>query len=478
LLGILMRARRARRMAALTAGISSILAVSVRAGAQETDDRRAYRLLRDDENWAWLRAPHVGDDFWDPVKYMRLGDRDDTFLTLGGETRQWVEGYENELWGQTNIKTNIYWLQRYMAHADAHLTPYARVFVQLKSGIEYGRIGGPRPVDEDKLDFNQAYVDTTFIPAPSLDAEPNALLRIGRQEMSYGSGRLIDVREGPNVRFGYDGARVITHSGPVHFDAFAVRPDITQQEVFGDGANLQQALWGAWGTYAVPSLLVDAYYLGLERDDFKYQRIAGKEWRHTTGARVQARSPLAEAEVEVAYQFGQVAALPISAWTVAAGVVLRGKTLPLEPVLTLGIGATSGDRGPSSGSLGTFSPLFPRGAYFGLVSANGPSNNVAPHAALALQLPARFTASVEGWAYWRESSADGVYSVPGTLLRPGTSAEGQYLGAQVEGYLTWQADRHLSLNATLAYFATGSFFETSAPGKDITYGATWATYKF
>lgn len=473
-----MPTRCARRVSASVAVIASIATVSIRADAQDGDDRRAYRLLRDDENWAWLREPHVGDDFWDPVKYIRLGNRDDTFLTLGGETRQWVEGYENELWGQTKIKTNIYWLQRYMAHADAHLTPYTRVFVQLKSGIEYGRTGGPRPVDADQLDFNQAYVDTAFVPARSPDSEPIALLRIGRQEMSYGSGRLIDVREGPNVRFGYDGARVITRSGPIRFDAFAVRPDLTQQAVFGDGANVHQAFWGGWATYAVPSLLVDAYYLGLERDDFKYERIEGKEWRHTTGARARLRSPLADAELEAAYQFGQVASLPIAAWTIAAEGVLRGKTLPLEPVLTLGIGATSGDRGPSSGSLGTFSPLFPRGAYFGLVSANGPSNNVAPHVQVALQGPARFSASVEVWAFWRESSADGVYGVPGTLLRPGSSAQATYLGSQVEGYLTWQADRHLSLNATLAYFATGSFFETSVPGKDITYGATWATYKF
>jgi hypothetical protein len=473
-----MRSPVARRAAASIAVVLWMGTTSVRAGAQEADDRRAFRLLRDDESWAWLRQPHVGDDFWDPVKYARLGDRDDTFLTLGGEMRQWVEGYRNELWGQTKIPTNIYWLQRYMAHADAHLTPYARVFVQLKSGIEDGRAGGPRPIDEDKLDFNQAYVDTAFVPAASLDEEPKALLRIGRQEMSYGSGRLIDVREGPNVRVGYDGARFITRVAPIRFDAFAVRPDITQPDVFKDGANLQQAFWGAWATYAVPALLVDAYYLGVERDEFKYQRIAGKEWRHTVGARARARSPMADAELEAAYQFGEIASLPISAWTLAAEAVFRGRAVPLEPVLTLGVGATSGNAGATSGSLGTFSPLFPRGAYFGLVAANGPSNNVSPHAQLAVKLPARLSATVEGWAFWRESLGDGVYGVPGTLIRPGSGADGRYLGSQVEGYLTWQADRHLSVNATLAYFATGSFFATSAPGKDITYGAGWVTYKF
>ena len=112
------------------------------------------------------------------------------------------------------------------------------------------------------------------------------------------------------------------------------------------------------------------------------------------------------------------------------------------------------------------------------MSANGPSNNVAPHAKFELTLPAGFSTSVEGWAFWRESIADGVYSVPGTLLRPGTPSQGSYLGTQVEGYLTWKVDRHLSLNLTAAYFAVGTFFDTNLPGQNIVYGAAWATYKF
>jgi len=449
------------------------------ASADAPDEPRKYQLLRDDENWAWLREPHESTDLWDPLKYVPLvHGRSDLYLTIGGETRQWVEGYHNELWGQTGIPTNVYWLQRYMLHLDTHLTQYLRVFAQLKSGIEAGRIGGPRPVDEDLLDFNQLYVDAVAVPGASLDDDPKLLARVGRQEMSYGSGRLIDVREGPNVRFGYDGVRIISRPDPFRIDAFAVRPDLTNPGAFDDGWNPHQAFWGAWGTLNLPWLLVDTYYLGLERDSFKYQKVAGEEWRHTVGARVRGKFEVADVEIEAAYQFGEVGTTTIAAWTLASETVLRGAALPLAPVLTLGFGATSGDRGPASASLGTFSPLFPRGAYFGLVAANGPSNNVSPHAALALSLPWHLSLSVEAWAFWRESVNDGVYSVPGFLLRPGAPDQGRYLGTQVEGYVTWQAGGHLSLNGTFAYFATGTFFETNLPGKDITYAATWATYKF
>jgi hypothetical protein len=480
-------------------GVPGIAAIAVllleTTSAAQVPDPRAFHLLRDEESWAWLRnAPATGDP-WDPVKYLRLGERQDLYLTLGGELREWGEGYRNEQWGSTHVLDNVYWLQRIMVHADAHLTPYARLFVQLKSGIEDGRIGGPRPVDEDRLDFNALYADTIPIPGATLDDAPKLLLRIGRQEMSYGSGRLIDVREGPNVRFGYDGARMIARAAPFRVDAFAVRPQVTQADVFGDGPNLHEAFWGTYATYDVPRLVVDAYYLGLQRDGARYQRIMGNELRHTLGARGRARLGAFEVEVEAAYQLGSVhdpliggpgpagielgeaGRLTIAAWTAATEAAWKGTSLPLRPAVTLGMGATSGDRGAPH-DLGTFNPLFPRGAYFGLVSANGPSNNVAPHASVALTLPRGFSTSVEGWAFWRESGADGVYSVPGNLLRPGGSNQGRYLGSQVEGYLTWQADHHLSLNVTMAYFAVGTFFQTSLPGENIVYGATWATYKF
>src|SRR5260370_31921579 len=130
-------------------------------------------------------------DFWDPIKYLRLTKiREDMFVSIGGETRQYVEIFQNELWGSTGYVDHVSWLQRYMLHAELRLTRYARVFVQLKSGLEVGRLGGPRPVDEDRLDANQTFVDVDAVPGRTLDDLSHLTLRIGRQEMSYGSGRL------------------------------------------------------------------------------------------------------------------------------------------------------------------------------------------------------------------------------------------------------------------------------------------------
>jgi hypothetical protein len=54
--------------------------------------------------------------------------------------------------------------------------------------------------------------------------------------LEYGGGRLIDVREGPNVRLSFTGFRILSKVGSWHADGFAVRPDVDN---FGFFDNVQ-----------------------------------------------------------------------------------------------------------------------------------------------------------------------------------------------------------------------------------------------
>src|SRR6185503_474155 len=117
-------------------------------------------------------------------------------LSAGGEVRQEFEWFDNEEWGAEVPDHNGYSLQRYMAHLDARLSRCVRLYADAKSGIEVGRAGGPRSSDEDRLDLHQGFVDLSFGPVT---------VRAGRQELAFGSQRLISVRDGPNVRQTFDG---------------------------------------------------------------------------------------------------------------------------------------------------------------------------------------------------------------------------------------------------------------------------------
>ena len=69
---------------------------------------------------AFLRDRALRQDFWDPIKYIRLRrGRDDWYLSIGGEAREVWEQIGNDNWGQQSYM-NGYFNERYMIHFDVH----------------------------------------------------------------------------------------------------------------------------------------------------------------------------------------------------------------------------------------------------------------------------------------------------------------------------------------------------------------------
>jgi hypothetical protein len=146
----------------MTLFVSSVLFVlvlfegTVVAQRQCPTSPPAYELLRQDEDYRYLRNPGCVNDYWDRLKYVQLGSDADTFFTLGGEIREWYEGYHNASSGYGPQDTNGYLLQRLSIYSDIHAAPRIRLFVQLTSAIETGRNGGPRPVIDEKVVFRRS----------------------------------------------------------------------------------------------------------------------------------------------------------------------------------------------------------------------------------------------------------------------------------------------------------------------------------
>ena len=366
----------------------------------------AYHLLREDDDWSFLADPAQRQDFWDPIKYIPLrSGRNDWFLSMGGEAREIWEQIGNDNWGQQPFM-NGYFNERYMFYFDVHYGKHVRSFVELKGGLNSHRIGGPRPIDEKKLDFQAAFVEVG-----TGDDRNWIKFRAGRQEMEYGSGRLIDVREGPNVRLSFDGFKVKTGVGSWQIDGFAMRPDLDKPGFFDNAPNHAVGFWGVYGVRSLKgSLTLDMYYLGLDRKTAAFNRGVGHEVRQSIGARfsrpVAQTKPAWDFDYEALWQYGSFSSASIRAWTVASETGYRLPTLPLKPRFSARADIASGDD-PRRNTLGTFNPLFPKGNYFGVIATAGPGpiNFIDVHPRVEATLPHGVTASVDWIFQWARKPA-------------------------------------------------------------------------
>ena len=434
-------------------------------------------------NWIFLQDPAKRVDFWDRVKYIPLNRSGDIFLSIGGEYRGEYERSDSTLWGSGPQDSNGYYLQRLLPHFDLRVGEGARLYVELQFDDVFGRNGGPRPgIDRDRAAVHQTFAEF----GGNRNRKDGVRLRVGRQELAFGTGRLVDNNEGVNVKFSFDGARLTLAKRDWKVDLFAVKPVQINPGVFDDSPDFRRSFWGVYGTVPMPvqGMKADLYYLGLDTKNARYQAGMGSESRQSFGVRLFNRKPGALPEPgldynwEAVYQGGSFHRAGIRAWTTATetGYAFRTR-LPFR--IALRADAASGDHSPSDCILGTFNPLFPRGAYFGpkfvLIA---PYNLYDLHPFVFLRLRQNITASVEWVWLWRQSIRDGVYGFGGALLRPGTGSRARFIGSQANFELRWALTPHVTLAVNPSGFLTGEFLKETPPSENIAFLNIGLVYRF
>jgi hypothetical protein len=453
----------------------------IRPGAASADTGMsyppAYTLNRADEDYSYLRNPALRTDFWDPIKYIPLLNESGIwYLSLGGEARERYEYFSHPRWG-AGPPGSGYLLQRYYLHADLHMGDHLRIFNQLQSSLENGRDGGPRPVDKDELDLHQSFLDIRI----DLGGDGSFVLRSGRQELFYGSQRLISVREGQTVRRSFDGFRAIFRRGEIKVDAFAAKPVETGYYVFDDRTDNSRGLWGAYSVLPLPVIArgnIDLYYIGYYNREARFDQGRAREIRQSVGARLWRTARPLDYNFEFTYQWGIFGHGDIEAWSVASDTGYTFMRVPLQPRLGLKANITSGDRDPKNPDLQTFNPLFPKASYFSQDVLIGPLDHIDLNPSVDLYFTGSLSLSANWDFFWRESTHDGVYDNGTNLVRSGKKSSAQYVGSQPQAVLKWGIDRHISFVAIYAHFLAGPFLRDTGPSKDVDYVTTWVTYKF
>lgn len=466
-----------------------------------------YNIQRFDEDYSYLRDAGKRVDPFDRLKYIRLRKgRDDWYLTIGGEVRPFYERFDNNNFGAGAQDGNGYLLQRYMLHADWHFGKNFRVFAQLKSGVVADKSSPIAPPDVNKMDVGQLFIDFNWGVRREKSAtgnnsagsfgnanpneKPNGLgflpprvtLRVGRQELNFGAGRIVSVRQGPNVRQSHDGISLIVRTGKWRIDGVLTKPVEDDRGFFDDEPRSDQTFWGVYAAHPLSFFSragkADVYYFGLDRKQARFDQGAGRDIRHTFGARFWNGGKSFDYDVEFTGQLGRFGRGNIRAWAISPSAGYTFQKTRFKPRLGVDAGIVSGDRNPNDKDLNTFAPPFPRGQYFGLIGANGAYNVRGFRPNFKLTLAKGTTITLSNFFFWRQSLADGFYSVPGGLLRTGRQSRARYIGQAPEIDFIWQVERHSVVQFGLSAFFTGKFLRETPPGKNIGYTTVRYTFQF
>ena len=471
---------RARSAARLIAFVLTVCSANAKEEVPTTPPP-AFRLVRFDESYAYLGAETSPQNFWEHLKYIRINGLSDnaTYCSLGGEVRfQYIEKWDDQFGRVPGAQGSLQ--QRYLLHADLVWSPYFRFFSQLIAAWEHGRKPAALPTDENHFDAQQLFAEVAFDPT----APKNNYIRVGRQEILLGGHQLLKVREGPNVRLAFDGARAHLAYGKFDTDFFAANVVQPKQGAFDDswtddgvrfaGVNL------GWQPVATgfSNLRTDFFIFDYYNRFIRYEQASGTEHRQTYGLRASGRSGPWEFDYEASIQSGTLASYDIHAWGTALFTAYHWDALPPKPKLTLGLSSVTGDRNRNDHEINTFNCLFARGDYFGDTSLLTGSNTLDLSLLAECTPLARLHVSFQWDRLWRSETTDGLYAPPIIYIRSGQVSESRDIGNQFTLTMACSVNRFVSVQLIGADFVAGEFIK-AGPTKKGTQGLTFRTqFKF
>jgi len=446
-----------------------VIILGISASAQQTPD---FKKMRYDD--VFYREPDSTRNTYNKIKYIPLGQDSAYYASVGGDIRYQYIVTKNNKWGDESDTADGYLLSRYLFHTDIHLDRF-RVFAQFQSSLA-NSLPDPSPVDENTADIHQLFADVNLLGRQ----ETNLVVRVGRQEMLYGSQRLIGVREGPNSRLAFDGANVLLNKDNFKSDVFYTHPVANVPGAFNDKFNENAKLWGSYNVFnAVPFIQnIDLYYLGLWKRNSDFDGTEGRELRHSIGTRIWKNNGNWKYDFEAVFQFGKHAGTSLRAYTLSSNSSYTFQDVKLQPTLGLKTELISGDKHADDNRIQTFNPLYPRGAYFGLVALIGPSNLYDIHPSIDLALTKNLNFGIDYDMFWRWSINDGLYAPNMQLLYSGQGTNKSFIGTQLGSNIEYDPNPYLSFVLEGSWFDAGAFLKEAGTGKDYLYAAFTAQLKF
>ena len=373
-----------------------------------------------DADYRYLESPD--NDQRSPLDHLkRMHLTPDTMLTVGGQSSL---RYMDEVSSSLTRRDDTYWLLRDRVWADLWYTEWFRVYGEFISAL-VGNERRPRPFDENQADLLNLFAEIRVCDI----ADAPAYVRVGRQELLFGSQRLVSTNDWFNTRQTFEGIRGFWRTEELDVDVFAVHPVRIEPTKF-DQADTKTLFCGVWTTYRpMPGTSVDLYYLGLRNgsqlpDRFVPGPLAprGDEYIHTLGARLAGNDGPFMYDLEGMCQEGQRAGRDLKACAFTTAVGWEFAEHPWRPQVWAGYDYASGTKDPVSGDDHTFNQLYGYGHYYlGYLDLVGRQNIEDVNVQLAAFPDRWITLLAQGHHFQLAQAHDFLYDALGRPIRRSAS---------------------------------------------------------
>jgi hypothetical protein len=353
-----------------------------------------------------------------------------------------------------------YGLNRLRISTQFRLPQRFSLTLQAQDARAFGYKITPCPASlQDSFDLRTAYLDYG-------DIEGSAVrMRLGRQPLVFGEGRLVADPEWGNGRV-FDAVRSTVRRKGLALDAFAasvVSPTDGHWNRHVDGNNFH-------GIYSVFDRLVPkgtVEFYGFWRLDPAVKSEAGSGGKldaKTYGVRVAGKLTSSyDYTAEMAMQRGSLATDVVRAW---AGHWAAGRTLSKarwQPRIFSEYGYATGDNAQKDGIQGAFDQLYPSAHdKAGLADQYMWRNNHHVRAALELNPNRKWKVASGYHSVWLASLADGIYRGGKLLVRQANNTN-RHVSQELDVQAFWSFKANTRLNFGYAYIVPGAFLNAAKP---------------
>lgn len=415
-----------------------------------------------DADFRYLEDPKTPPkDALEALHRVHLGDN--WLFATGGEFR-WRHMHEQH--SRLSGSRNDYDLLRTRVFGDLWYQDQVRFFVEFLDAHTFNQDLPPALVDVDRSDFLNAFVELKVWE----DCNGKGYVRGGRQELLFGSQRLISPPDWNNVRRTFNGVRGYYQTDKWDIDLFWAQPVIPDPSNI-DSVDNNQNFAGLWLTYRPDKgQFRDFYYLFLDNTNRQVQLgiVRAPFNVHTLGTRWAGDKSGWLYDMEAMLQTGERGRENIYAAAVASGLGYHFKDRPLNPVVWLYYDFASGDQNPNAGNFHTFNQLFPFGHYYlGWLDLVGRQNIHDLNAHLYVYPAKWISLNLQYHHFDLASRRDALYNAAGAAVRRDpTGRAGRHVGDEIDLILNFHLTRRTDLMLGFSKMWAGEFLERTGSGLD------------